>query len=301
MNGKLLKELNNTHIVLIPKIHNTTSVNHFRPISLCNVVYKAITKILVAKLRTVLDRIISPCQLAFIPGRWIGENQVITKELMHSFKTRKVKGGFVAMKVDLQKAYDRINWSFLKTVLSQLGFPHLFVEWIMQCVTTVSSSILVNGGKTEQFHPSRELRQGDPLSSYLFIICQEVLSRLIEKKLALGNISGVRMNVSGQIITHVMFADDLMLFAKANRREVEALNDCIETYCLWSGQKVNREKSGLIFSKLVQNDTKRWIKGELQMKSLPIDSFYLGTPVFSSKSKSKDFKFLIEKLDARLK
>ena len=109
VNGKLLKELNNTHIVLIPKIHNPTSVNHFKPISLCNIVYKAITKILVAKLRTVLDIIISPCQSAFVPGRWIGENQVITKELMHSFKTSKVKGGFVAMKVDLQKAYDRIN------------------------------------------------------------------------------------------------------------------------------------------------------------------------------------------------
>ena len=157
----------------------------------------------------------------------------------------------------------------------------------MQCVITLSFSILVNGGKTKQFHPSQGLRQGDPLSPYLFIICQEVLYRLIENKLALGNISGVRMNVSGQIITHVMFADHLMLFAKANRREVEALNDCIETYYLWSGQKVNREKSGLIFSKLVQNDTKRWIKGELQMKSLPIDSFYLGTPCILFKIQNK--------------
>ena len=85
----------------------------------------------------------------------------------------------------------------------------------MQCVITLSFSILVNGGKTKQFHPSQGLRQGDPLSPYLFIICQEVLYRLIENKLALGNISGVRINVSDQIITHVMFADHLMLFANA--------------------------------------------------------------------------------------
>ncbi len=165
----------------------------------------------------------------------------------------------------------------------------------------MSSSILVNGGKTEQFWPNRGLRQGDPLSPYLFILCQDVLSRLIEKNFIASNIFGVKMNVARQAITHAMFADDLMLFSKANRREVGFLNDCIETYCMWFGQKMNREKSGLIFSKLVHNDTKRWIKGELQMKKLPLDAFYLGTPIFSSKSKSKDFKYLIEKLESRLK
>jgi hypothetical protein len=255
--GKLLKDLNSTHIVLIPKIPNPTSVNHYRPISLCNVVYKAITKLIVEKLRPLLDKIISPCQSAFVPGRWIGENQVVVKELMHSFKTQKVKGGFVAIKVDLQKAYDRINWNFLRSVLIQLGFPSIFIDWIMECVTTVSSSVLVNGGKTKHFWPTRGLRQGDPLSPYLFILCQEVLSRLIERNFAKGNFSGVKMNVSGLAITHVMFADDLMLFAKANRREVEIINECIDTYCMWSGQKINREKSGLIFSKLVHNDMKR--------------------------------------------
>ena len=105
----MFKELNSKLIVLIPKIQNPTSVNHYRPISLCNVVYKAITKILVNKLRPILDSFISPCQSAFVLGRWIRENQVIVKELMHSFKTRKVKGGFVSIKVDLQKAYDQIN------------------------------------------------------------------------------------------------------------------------------------------------------------------------------------------------
>ena len=126
--GKMHAELNNTLIVLIPKISNPSSINHYRLISLCNVVYKAISKLLVAKLRPMLDTIITPCQSAFVPGRWIGENQVIVKELLHSFKTRKVKEGFVAVKVDLQKAYDRINWGFLKTVISQLGFAPTFIN-----------------------------------------------------------------------------------------------------------------------------------------------------------------------------
>ncbi len=119
----------------------------------------------------------------------------------------------MAIKVDLQKAYDRINWGFLKPVLSQLGFSPTFVNWILQCVSTVSTSVLVNGGRNESFNPSRGLHQGDPLSPYLFILCQKVLSQLIDQQFSLRNISGVRMNVSGLAITHVMFADDLMLFA----------------------------------------------------------------------------------------
>ena len=104
--GHMLNEVNNSFIVLIPKITNPSSVNHFRPISLCNTVYKVIAKILVSRMRPLLANLISPCQSAFIPDRWIAENQLIVQEILHSFKRRKVKGGFVALKVDLQKAYD---------------------------------------------------------------------------------------------------------------------------------------------------------------------------------------------------
>ena len=120
--GKLLREVNRSFIVLIPKVQNPTSVNHFRPISLCNVVYKTISKILVSRLRPLLYKLISPCQSAFIPGRWIAENEIIVQELLHCFRQRKVKNGLMAVKLDLQKAYDRVNWSFLKTVFDKLWF-----------------------------------------------------------------------------------------------------------------------------------------------------------------------------------
>jgi hypothetical protein len=177
----------------------------------------------------------------------------------------------------------------------------MFVNWILQRVTIVTFSVIVNGGRIDHFSPTRGLRQGDPLSPYLFILCQDVLSRLIDQQFHLRNIFGVKMNVYGPAITHVMFADDLMIFSKANKREIGILNDCLETYCLWSRQKINKEKYGVIFSKLVHNDTKRWIRGELQMKKLALDSFYLGTPVFSSTSKTKDLKYLTKRLDSRLK
>ena len=122
------------------------------------------------------------------------------------------------MKLDLQKAYDKLNWGFLKTVLTRFGFSTKFIGWILECISLVSFSILVNGGMTKQFKPSRGLQQGDALSQYLFIICQEVLSRLIDREYLYGNVKGVKMNVAGPAFTHVMYADDIMVFAKANYR-----------------------------------------------------------------------------------
>jgi hypothetical protein len=107
------------------------------------------------------------------------------------------------------------------------------------------SSVLINGGKSKHFLPSRGLRQGDPLSPYLFILCQEVLSRIIDREHMARNLFGVKMNVGGPEVTNVMFANDLMLFSKASSRDVLALNSCLEKYCLWSGQLVNRGKSVL--------------------------------------------------------
>jgi hypothetical protein len=222
--GKLHREVNKYFIVLIPKVQNPTSANHFRPISLCNVVYKTIAKILVSRLRPILCKLISHCQYAFIPGRWIAENEIIVQELLHSFRQRKVKNGLMAVKLDLQKAYDRVNWSFLKTILANFGFNKTFVGWLMECVTSVSFALLINEGVTEHFNPSRGLRQGDLLSPFLFILCQDVLSRILEKQLAEGGIGGVKASIGDPIFIHVMYANDIVMFSKANRSEATFLN-----------------------------------------------------------------------------
>ena len=252
------------------------------------------------RLRGVLSSLISLTQSAFIPGRWIAENQLIVQEILHSFKIRKVKGGFVAMKLDLQKAYDKVNWGFLKMVLTRFGFSSKFIGWIMECISSMSFSILVNGGMTKIFKPSLGLRQGNPLSPYLFIICQEVLSRLIDREFLYGNVKGVKMNVAGLAFTHVMYADDIMVFAKANCREVKILDECLDKYCAWSRQLINRSKSGLIFSKLVRCAKRRELKALLAIKKIHPNVKYLGSPLFSSSSRIKDFKFLQEKLKSRL-
>ena len=156
--GRLPKEVNSSLIVLIPKIPNPSSVNSFRPISLCNVVYKIISKLLVAKLRPVLHKLISSCQSTFIPRRWIAENQVVVHKLLHNFKVRKVKTGFVAIKLDLQKAYDRLNWRFILigassklcssildlTVALSVGFQPASHQCHSKFLLTVASLINLN-------------------------------------------------------------------------------------------------------------------------------------------------------------
>lgn len=107
--SNMLNELNNTILILIPKTQNSTTFNHFRPISLCNVVYKIVAKLLMARIRPLLPNLISPTQSAFISGRWITENEVVVQEVFHNFKRRKLEVGAMVIKLDLQKAYDKVN------------------------------------------------------------------------------------------------------------------------------------------------------------------------------------------------
>ena len=151
---------------------------------------------------------------------------------------------------------------------------------------------MVNGGKSECFRPSRGLRQGDPLSPYLFILGQEVLSRLIEHELKLRNVAGIKTSISGPTISHVMYADDVVLFSKAFSKDAESLVKSLEKYCRWSGQSINRNKSGVYFSKHTHSHAWRSIKSILQVKSLKKEAIYLGAPMFLSRALSKDFAFL---------
>ena len=168
------------------------------------------------------------------------------------------------------------------------------------CISSVSFEVLVNGGKTDHFKPSRGLRQGDSLSSYLFILGQEVLSRILDYELAQNNISGIKASIRGPSISHVMYADDIILFSKASKKEATNFIKCVDKYCRWSGQKINNNKSGVFFSKNTPGQNRRMIKGLLQMKGLKIDAIYPGSPLFRSRAPSKDFKFLQEKLESKL-
>lgn len=173
------EKLNMTLITLVPKVESPLSMVQFRPISLCSTLYKVISKVIVARLRTILPNLISPNQVSFVPGRHITDNILIAQELMHKFKLSKGKKGFMAWKIDLSKAYDRLNWNFIEHVLVELGLPLNLIKLIMSCVSTVKYQICINGELTESFQPKSGIRQGDPLSPYLFALGIEKLSHII--------------------------------------------------------------------------------------------------------------------------
>lgn len=169
--GVVPKYLNKTLITLIPKHKSPESLNNYRPISLCNTVYKLVTKIIVGRIRHMLPSLVSPLQTAFVPGRKGVDNVVIVQELVHSMSKRRGKMGVMAIKIDLEKAYDRLEWSFIRDTLNLFNFPNHLTYLIMSCVSTTSISVLFNrgGGGLDYFIPSRGIRQRDPLSPYLFI------------------------------------------------------------------------------------------------------------------------------------
>lgn len=182
-NGEIPEGLNDTIIILIPKGQNPESLADYIPISLCNVLrYKIISKCLVNRLRPFLDNLISQSQSAFIPGRLITDNAIVTFESFHKIQNSKSpRDTHCAFKIDLSKAYDRVDWSFLEQTLRKMGFCEQWIIWLMGCVRSVRFAVRINGHTHSFFSPSRGLRQGDPLSPYLFLLVGEALSGMLAK------------------------------------------------------------------------------------------------------------------------
>ena len=150
-------------------------MGNYKPISLCNIVYKIVTKVIVARLRPYLDKLISPLQAAFVPGRKGIDNAIIAQEVIHSINKKKGKVGYMALKIDLEKVYDKLEWSFIKDMLVKINLLVDLVDIIMSCVLTVFTFIMVNEDALESIYSSQGIRQGDPLSLYLFILCMDYL------------------------------------------------------------------------------------------------------------------------------
>jgi hypothetical protein len=182
---------NRTSIVLIPKVENPKKESQFRPISLCNVVYKVISKMLANRLRVILPETISEHQSVFVLGRLVTDNVLLAYECVRAIKRKKGNSGLCVVKLDMHKAYDRVEWSFLERIMLKLGFDQRWVQLVMECVSSVSYCVRFNGTETEEFVPSHGLRQGDPLSPYLFLLLAEGLSSMLKGVEERGDLEGV--------------------------------------------------------------------------------------------------------------
>uniref|UniRef100_A0A803NV61 Reverse transcriptase domain-containing protein n=1 Tax=Cannabis sativa TaxID=3483 RepID=A0A803NV61_CANSA len=297
---EFVKTLNRTFIVLIPKKQDAWKFDDYQPISLCNFAYKVIAKLLANRLRMVLPLIISTFQSAFLPGRWIAENRIIAHEILDSFKKKQGKIGFVGLKVDMSKAYDRLEWSFVDIVFKAFSFGNRFRGLIMKCISSVSFSVLLDGGPLKQFCPSQGLRQGDPLSPFLFIIGSEVLSRLLLREEATGHLHGFKVCPRSPPISHLMYADDTFLFCAAKVDEINVVQECLKKYCDWSGQMLNASKSAIVYSKNTCPEVKALINNILGFRPLSDNDKFLGNPISFSKSITRDFIFVVDKVKSRL-
>ena len=197
----------------------------------------------------MLPDIISPTQSAFVTGRLITDNVLVAYETIHTMHVRKKgKKGSMALKLDISKVYDRVEWPFLEKIMEKLGFPPRWIERVMSCFTTPSFSVLVNEKPHGMIHPAREICQGDPLSPYLFLLCAKGFTVLLAKAELDRKITGVSICRGAPRVTNLLFADDSLLFCQATPREGEVVAEILQTYERASSQSINLEKSSVFFS-----------------------------------------------------
>ncbi|CAN6556372.1 unnamed protein product [Malus baccata var. baccata] len=259
-------EITNTHIVLIPKIPNPESVSHFRPISLCNYSYKVLSKVLANRLKVILPHIISPSQNAFVAGRQIQDNIGIGHE----------------------------------ATMEKLGFCRQWRKLIMGCVSPVKFAVILNGHSRNKFAPSRGLRQGDPLSPYLFLLIGEVLFRLIQVAVENKSLDGVKLGVTGPVLSHIFFADDMLIFFRANEKNCRNLVNLLRSFCDASGQEVNLQKSSVFFGTNTPVRVSEELGSILGMPIVDNPGTYLGVPTLWGRSKKQGLAYvkgrIVEKL-----
>ncbi|XP_057747939.1 uncharacterized protein LOC130967135 [Arachis stenosperma] len=295
--GCIPGDLGETTVVLVPKVSQPESLNQLRPISCCNFAYKIVTKVLVGRLRKVLDQIISPVQSAFVKGRLIQDNIIIVQEAFHMLNKKGNAGSQdLAIKLDMNKAYDRLEWNFLQRVMEELGFSNEWVRLVMSCVKSVTYRFKINRKLSSRIIPQRGIRQGDPLSPYLFILAAESFTILMEKARRDRLISGIRLAQSASVITHLLFADDCIIFAGAEEEEIFQLIQILNKYTEASGQRINTEKSGLIFGSQVSIQKRVNIEEITGMASWDDPGRYLGLPASWGRSKNRALEWIKEKI-----
>lgn len=296
-NGRLLKDLNTTTIVLIPKIDTATKLGEFRPISCCNLVYKIITKIIANRLKPILQKSISPNQAAFLKGRSLGENVLLASELIRNYNSSSCPRSCM-LKVDIRKAFDTISWDFVVKSLEAQDFPPLFVTWIKECITSPRFSVAINGELAGFFPGKKGLRQGDSISPYLFILAMEALSRLLEEAVNRGEIRLHPMCHEPRI-THLLFADDLLIFSDGSRHSLTGIKKVLSSFKEWTGLDMNAAKSEIFFGGY--SDIECSVLSDIT--GVTLGSFptrYLGLPLNPSRISMATLQPFLERVTSKL-
>jgi len=200
----------------------------------------------------------------------------------------------------MAKAYDRVEWSYVECIILKLGFHENFVLQVMRCMTSVTFSVKVNGKLSDCFRPTSGIRQGDPISPYLFLLCAEGLSSLLKSVGPMHLSRGVRVSIHSLWISHLLFADDCIIFSEASQRGADRLRNILELYHRGSGQFVNYDKSAVFYSKNCMDNVKQVVASALQIQSEELAEKYLWLPMALGWSLKGAFEYMPTKVKALL-
>ena len=297
--GHFLHKMNYTHIVLIPKINEPKNVSDYRPISLGNTVSRIVSKVIANRLKLILPNVISDSQSAFVPNRLITDNTTVAFEVLHRMWNKRTgKKGQMAIKLDINKAYNRVEWSFLRKIMLKLGFDERWVQLAMATIHTATYSVLINGEPKGYISPSQGLK--DSLSPYLFLLCVEGLSSLIRKAMETKQLHGILSCKNGVCISHLLFADNSFIFCQATMEEGQHLLNILGRYEVTSGQAINRHKTSIFFSRNTRDSVKAGIQALFGGRIMEDYEPYLGLPMTGGRSKVNTFKGLQEKITKKV-
>lgn len=287
---------NATLLSLVPKTESAEKMTDFRPIACCNVVYKIISKIMAHRLKGLLPKAIEMNQCAFVQGRLLLENVLLPTELVKDYHKPLVSSRS-AIKLDISKAFDTVQWSFIEAVLRAMRIPDLFVTWIMKCISTAAFSVSVNGELEGFFSSSRGIRQGCSLSPYLYVIVSNVLSKLLNKAVIDRSI-GYHPLCRGIGLSHLSFADDIVVFTDGSPGSLKGTLDVFQDFSQMSGLCINVAKSTIFAAgrgkHVLENAA---IECGLTVSALPIK--YLGLPLTTKTMTRNDYEPLVAKIRAR--
>ena len=289
--------MNETFICLIPKKSDSLKVTDFRPISLVTGLYKIIAKPLASRLKEVLAATVSPNQGAFVKDRQILDAVLIANEVVEEVRQKKEEG--LVLKIDFEKAYDHVEWRFLDEVLQRKGFGNRWRKWMQGCLSSANFSVLINGRPRGKFQASRGLRQGDPLSPFLFTLVVDVLSRLMEKAQENDLIKGLCIGQEKVEISHLQFADDTIFFLTEDEEVWNNLLQVLNLFCSVSGLKINKAKCFLAGINSESEKLNRMaVSWGCEVGCWPIK--YLGLPLGGRPRAIKFWDPVVETMEKRL-
>ncbi|XP_026409828.1 uncharacterized protein LOC113304923 [Papaver somniferum] len=259
--GFIYKRVNQTRLMIVPKVKIHSSPTDYLPIDLCNTSYKLISKLMARRMKVVLTKVISPLQSTYVSGRLITDNISLAHEIIHTLKRKKKGENYIALKLDMSKAFDKL-----------------------EC----------------PFKPTWGILQGDHISPYLFIISMEALSREMVAVEFSKSISGIQIDRRAPPISHLLFADDCLIFVKANLDNINNLQDILNSFSSSSGQVLNYQKSSICFSNNISTEAATTITRILNVKKMEPEEKYLGILLFLNKKKRVSFNNLVVNMERRL-